>query len=417
MNRESIFFTITVSFFISVILVIASFTILMTHNYQNKEEQLLEKYIPIIKMVVRQHNRGIVDEGFLKTLEEINYTMFTSKEQINKITYNPKTKVLVEKKNFRNRTVFRVLKLKDKNYIYMKKHRKSLLIRDNIPHANLTQLYIILVFGIVIITIVLMYLITLRKLMPLKILKDKVKHLGDENFDFECCDTNRKDEVSQLALEFKNTAIKLKSIKEARNVFIRNIMHELKTPITKGKFLVEIKKTEHTADNLREVFNRLESLINEFASIEELISSSKNIEKNYYYIDDIVDNAIDILMIDNENVEQKYENKKVFVNYKLFSVAVKNIIDNAIKYSKDKKVTIKSEGENIIFENKGVMLKHDLKSYYEPFFGSNENNSNSFGLGLYIVFNILKANGYKLEYEYINDTNIFKCIKEEISTK
>lgn len=340
MNRESIFFTITVSFFISVILVIASFTILMTHNYQNKEEQLLEKYIPIIKMVVRQHNRGIVDEGFLKTLEEINYTMFTSKEQINKITYNPKTKVLVEKKNFRNRTVFRVLKLKDKNYIYMKKHRKSLLIRDNIPHANLTQLYIILVFGIVIITIVLMYLITLRKLMPLKILKDKVKHLGDENFDFECCDTNRKDEVSQLALEFKNTAIKLKSIKEARNVFIRNIMHELKTPITKGKFLVEIKKTEHTADNLREVFNRLELLINEFASIEELISSSKNIEKNYYYIDDIVDNAIDILMIDNENVEQKYENKKVFVNYKLFSVAVKNIIDNAIKYSKDKKLLL-----------------------------------------------------------------------------
>ncbi len=133
MNRESIFFTITVSFFISVILVIASFTILMTHNYQNKEEQLLEKYIPIIKMVVRQHNRGIVDEGFLKTLEEINYTMFTSKEQINKITYNPKTKVLVEKKNFRNRTVFRVLKLKDKNYIYIEKHRKSLLIRDNIP--------------------------------------------------------------------------------------------------------------------------------------------------------------------------------------------------------------------------------------------------------------------------------------------
>ncbi|AXH08891.1 histidine kinase [Malaciobacter halophilus] len=417
MKRESIFFTITVSFIISVILVIASFTILMTHNYQNKESQLLEKYIPIIKMVVRQHHRGGVDPSFLKTLEEINYTMFTKRNEINKITYNPKTEVVVEKKNLRNRTIFRVLRLQDINYIYMKKRGQSLLIRDNVPHPNLTQLYIVLVFGIVIITIVLMYLITLRKLMPLKILKDKVKNLGEENFDFECCDTSRKDEVSLLALEFKNSATKLKSIKEARNVFIRNIMHELKTPITKGKFLIEIENSEQTADKLREVFNRLEALINEFASIEELISSSKNIEKNHYYIDDIVDNAIDILMIEDENVEQKYENKKLFVNYKLFSVAVKNLIDNAIKYSDNKKVIIKSSGEDIIFENRGKKLKYELKSYYEPFFGSVENNSNSFGLGLYIVFNILKANGYRLEYEYNDGVNIFRCKKEEPSTK
>jgi two-component system, OmpR family, sensor kinase len=53
-----------------------------------------------------------------------------------------------------------------------------------------------LVFAILFITIILVYLITLRKLMPLKILKDKVKTLGDENFDFECCNTDGKDEVS-----------------------------------------------------------------------------------------------------------------------------------------------------------------------------------------------------------------------------
>ena len=65
---------------------------------------------------------------------------------------------------------------------------------------------------------------TFRKLMPLKILKDKVKTLGDENFDFECCDLKGKDEVSLLANEFKKSALKLKSLKEARNIFIRNII-------------------------------------------------------------------------------------------------------------------------------------------------------------------------------------------------
>ncbi|MFY9073725.1 histidine kinase [Malaciobacter mytili] len=418
MNRESIFFTITVSFIISIILVIASFTILMTHNFKNKEEHLIEKYVPIIKMVVRQYHRGGVDNDFLKTLEEINYTMFTKRKDINNITYNPKTVILVEKKDPSARTsLLRVLELNGKNYIYMKKRGETILIRDNITHNNLTHLYIILVFAIVIITIILMYLITLRKLMPLKILKDKVKNLGDENFDFECCDTNRKDEVSLLALEFKNTASKLKNIKEARNVFIRNIMHELKTPITKGKFLVEIENSEQNDEKLREVFNRLESLINEFASIEELISSANNIEKNNYYLDDIVDNAKDILMIEDEDVICKYDNKKLNINFKLFSIAVKNLIDNAIKYSSNKKVVIKTQDEDIIFENQGEILKYDLKAYYEPFFASEEKTTNSFGLGIYIVHNILKANGYTLDYEHKDGINIFKCIKDKSSTK
>jgi two-component system OmpR family sensor kinase len=50
------------------------------------------------------------------------------------------------------------------------------------------------------------------------------------------------------------------------------------------------------------VFNRLESLINEFASIEELISS-KNIEKKSYFLEDLLDNAKDILMIDDNYVK------------------------------------------------------------------------------------------------------------------
>ncbi|RXJ99130.1 histidine kinase [Arcobacter sp. CECT 8986] len=416
MNRQSIFFTITVSFIISIILVITSFTILMTHNYKNVEEQLIEKYVPIIKMVIRQHHRGGMNSDFFKTLEEINYSIVPPK-QINKVTYNPKTVVLVERKDPSGKNILRILKLDGKNYIYMKKKHETLLVKDEATHNNFTHIYIILVFVIVIITAILMYLITLRKLMPLKILKDKVKTLGDENFDFECCNTDRKDEVSLLALEFKNTAKKLKNIKEARNVFIRNIMHELKTPITKGKFLVEIENSEQNDEKLREVFNRLESLINEFASIEELISSRKNIEKNHYYIDDIIDNAKDILMIEDDRVENKYENKKLYINYKLFTVAVKNLIDNALKYSSDKRVTVKSENEDIIFENRGERLKYDLTSYYEPFFASEDKSANSFGLGLYIIHNILKANNYTLEYSYNDGINVFRCKKEETSTK
>ncbi|MBY0541049.1 MAG: ArsS family sensor histidine kinase [Campylobacterales bacterium] len=415
MNRQSIFFTISVSFIISICLVIISFLILITHDYRMKEGQLLDKYVPVMKMINRQEKSKIDDE-FIKSLEEINYKLYIYTTDINAITYNPKTQILFEKVHPKSDDIFRVLSLNDKNYIYMKKRGETLLIEDNNSSNSNSHIYIILVFAILFITIILVYLITLRKLMPLKILKDKVKTLGDENFDFECCNTDGKDEVSLLAVEFKKSAEKLKSLKEARNIFIRNIMHELKTPITKGKFLTQLEQNEQNNEKLKSVFNRLESLINEFASIEELISSNKNIEKRFYYLDDIVDNAKDILMVEDESVISKYENKKLEINFKLFSIAVKNLIDNAIKYSPNKEVLIKTENENIIFENSGEELKYPLEKYFEPFFSNEDKQKDSFGLGFYIISNILKANNYSLEYEYIDGINRFICKKDNLST-
>lgn len=412
MNRSSIFFTITVSLIISILLVVISFVTLMTYNHNMQEKELFDRYIPIVKRVISKHHRGNINYDFAKRLEDLNYTMYVEKGSINAITYNPKTEVVIERKDKRRDSIFRVLKLDDRNYLYMKKRGQTILIRDNRPAEENPSLYIFLVSGIVIITIILMYLITLRKLMPLKVLKDKVSTLGDENFDFECCNLEGNDEVSMLAREFKDSALKLKNVKEARNIFIRNIMHELKTPITKGKFLAEIERNDDNDEKLKEVFNRLELLINEFASIEELISSTKNVEKNFYFTDDIIDNAKDILMIEDEKVKIQCDNKKLHVNFKLFSIAIKNLIDNGIKYSNDGVVIIKNENDDLIFENSGNELKYSLEKYFEPFFKEDESIKDSFGLGLYIVQNILKANHYTLEYEYVNGINRFICKKD-----
>ena len=105
-------------------------------------------------------------------------------------------------------------------------------------------------------------------------------------------------------------------------------------------------------------------------------------------------------MIEDERIISKYENKKIEINFKLFSIAIKNLIDNAIKYSPNKEVTIKNENQNIIFENIGKELEYPLEKYFEPFFTHEDKSKDSFGLGLYIVFNILKANNYILKYEY-----------------
>jgi two-component system OmpR family sensor kinase len=189
-------------------------------------------------------------------------------------------------------------------------------------------------------------------------------------------------------------------------------MHELKTPITKGKLLIELPLNDKNQEKLRMVFYRLENLINEFASIEELIGINQNLELKTYYLADIIDNAKDMLMCEEEQTIESYENIKIDIDFKLFSIAIKNLIDNGIKYSINKEIKISTIDNKIVFSNTGKPLQRELKEYFEPFIKDTNQNNNSFGLGLYITKHILDANGYKLEYKYENESNIFVVYRE-----
>ena len=401
MNKNSIIFSTTLNFLITSILLIVSFIFLLSHENFKKNEQIFERYKPIIKMV--SGKKFYFDKDFHKNLLDMNYELFESKEEIKNILSNNK-KMIFARSNKHNET-FKIFEIDGKIYLFFEKFDTQILIKD-LDSKNLTNsFYTIFVFVSLLIVITILYINTLKKLLPLKELKDKVINFGDEKFDFELSNSRSKDEVTLLANEFKKSAQKLKNIKESRNIFIRNIMHELKTPITKGKFLLQLEKSDENIEKLKMVFNRLESLINEFATIEELISQNRVLEKKSYFLEDLLDNAKDILMIDDNCVKNSYENIKLNVNFKLFSIAIKNLIDNAIKYSNDKKVEVLTQNEDILFVNSGKKLEGDFEKYLEPFYSKSSNES--FGLGLYIVFNILKANGYNLLYKYEDGKNIF----------
>lgn len=401
MNKNSIIFSTTLNFLITSLLLIVSFVFLLSHENFKKNEQIFERYKPIIKMV--SGKKFYFDKDFHKNLLDMNYELFESKEEIKNILSNNK-KMIFARSNKHNET-FKIFEIDGKIYLFFEKFDTQILIKD-LDSQNLTNsFYTIFVFVSLLIVITILYINTLKKLLPLKELKDKVINFGDEKFDFELSNSSSKDEVTLLANEFKKSAQKLKNIKESRNIFIRNIMHELKTPITKGKFLLQLEKSDENIEKLKMVFNRLESLINEFATIEELISQNRVLEKKSYFLEDLLDNAKDILMIDDNCVKNSYENIKLNVNFKLFSIAIKNLIDNAIKYSNDKKVEVLTQNEDILFVNSGKKLEGDFEKYLEPFYSKSSNES--FGLGLYIVFNILKANGYNLLYKYEDGKNIF----------
>lgn len=407
MNRHSIFFTLTISFVLSIILIVVSFFLLLNDVKHEHTRHMKYKYLSIAKMVNVQMLRSEDITLLSQEVKKAGLQLVVEHNEIRRLLNLKDLELKAQHK--RMHLHIAMFEDKQKRLIHIQTPRTEFVLIDNTKDNPKVQL-IIIVFAMILLVLILSAIATFRKLKPLKSLKDQVKEFGNEQFDIDLSN-GKKDEVSLLAHEFSSSAKKLKNIKEARNIFIRNIMHELKTPITKGKFLLELPNTQENDEKLRKVFYRMETLINEFAQIEELISTNKNIQTKTILLDDIIDNAIDLLMIEEESVQYEHTNFKLEVDFKLISIAVKNLIDNGIKYSDDKKVKIEVEDKNILFISKGKKLEKTLEEFCEPFIKGDTTNAQSFGLGLYIVQNILQAFDYTLQYEYLNGNNIFKMVK------
>lgn len=246
-----------------------------------------------------------------------------------------------------------------------------------------------------------------NKLKPLSILKDNMIKLSKGDLKIRT-KIEGKDEIAQVANEFDNALKQLKELRDSRNLFLRNIMHELKTPITKGKLITDMYEDCERKFILIRVFQRLEYLLGEFAKIEEFTSGKIQLDKKEYFAIESVEQALDILLlnIDEIDIENDFD-LKLNVDFELFSIALKNLIDNAIKYNTNgnPKVYILENGIKII--NKGDNLTKPIDEYYKPFNHEYETAQSGLGLGLYITNNIIKIHNYQLNYNYEEGHHIF----------
>lgn len=403
MNKRSILFTINLTFFIAFLLISVSFILLYNMNQKREDFFIHKRGMDISRMFMDEHRFFGMSEKMKQDVERFDFSFIDNPKEIKKILSDKNLRLKhSENRKFFN---FEFFELNDRYYVYVFTPNERVILKDNIVKNRINGA--ITIYSIIVAIFGFLYFSIINKLKPLKNLNNLVKDFGNEEFDIKYTPSG-EDEISKLIREFNISARKLKSIKESRNIFIRNIMHELKTPITKGKFLIHLPNTEANVDKMQKVFYRLEALINEFAAIEELISVKKDLAKKEYYLEDIIDNAADILMCDENEVVKYFENLKLTIDFDIFSIAVKNLLDNGIKYSRDRKVVIKTEGTNIIFENSGEALIYPLENYFEPFFrGDNVKSNQSFGLGLYIVKHILEAHTLTLGYEYAEGVSRF----------
>ncbi len=299
----------------------------------------------------------------------------------------------------------RVFEIEGEHFIYVQRLGYNLMLKDARPKNYNFELATIVGISLIALLLVL-YLAILKKLYPLKRLHREIEQFAAGNMDVKIS-YKYDDEIGKIAKSFDDAIIHIKELITSKNLFMRNMMHELKTPITKGRIVVESIDDETIKGILVRAFERMNELIDELAQVERVTTRNFEPIMTSTTLQEVVDASQHLLMADKGRVTVEIDNMALHTDGKLLSLAIKNLLDNGIKYSKDRHALLRTVEKNRIeIVSSGEQLKHPLAYYTEPF-SQEEKRSSGFGLGLYIVYSVLNKLGCELEYRYEEGENIF----------
>ena len=402
MKRSSVFYTITFIFALALTSIFLAFLWLMDYDKQNYARELNAKYSTIARNQLFLMSGIINEKEYERQTGDFKMPEITNEQQKEEILAN--ATVLEEISADIGSSAIMIYQ--NHHYLKVQHVDKILLLKDK-DYQPYRYDIIKIIFLLVAIILLAAYVFVIRKLKPLRKLKRQIAKFAAGEIDEVQNVSSGNDEISEVAEAFYDAVSQIKNLNASRKLFLRNIMHELKTPITKGRLAAEMIEKSKNQERLVSVFIKLENLINEFAAVEQVTSNIALNNTKICRIDDVIDEALDIAMVDPGQVTiSKLEDVSLNADFKLLAIAAKNMIDNALKYSPNKHVNITITRESIKFINDGERLSKELRHYVEPF-TKGESAQKSFGLGLYIVENIIKAHKLTLSYEYKNGLNVF----------
>ena len=294
------------------------------------------------------------------------------------------------------------------HYYYAYKMHDMYYYRSDEPMTPFT-LYISLTAVVLLLILLGLYRYMTMGVKPLKRLHQQIERFSQGEKDIDTR-VEGSDEVAQVANAFHDSVEKVTALEKSRSLFMRNVMHELKTPITKGKLmsvLLNINPKERA--DLNELFEQMQTHLNDLAQVESLTAKSLELSPKEYALIDIVEQVYDMLGVSEDKCKSYVQHEKVFVDFNLFAYALKNLVDNGIKYADTLPILIRYRDHCIEVINKGNPLSEDFNAYLKAFARDRTYHSiEGMGLGLYIANEIIEKHGYTLQYEYKNGAHHFK---------
>ena len=400
---------ISISAFINTIFILAliaisiTFAIFIKLDKQRFNISMQKKYELVAENLLKTLDTNPSNNGIKIILKQFKMQPVYSDEFA--LTILNEAKLIVIRKYTNG--MYRIFSLEDNLYTYVQKDGYNLMIQDT-QNYSYNLLIISLAIALSIGVLYSLYYILKKKLKPLRNLNQEIKKFSEGDLNINII-SNSKDEIGTIAKSFDEAITHINNQTKSKELFMRNMMHELKTPITKAMFIAETLEDDKKKETLQRAFQRMDDIIKELAMVERLTSNNTLVYKEATNFFKIYQKTIEITLLSPDKISAKINDFKLNADISMLSIALKNLIDNAIKFSPNRHAIVVANRNRIDVISKGEKLKNKLEYYTEPF-SQEEKRSDGFGLGLYIVKTIANLHGYRLVYQHNEEKNIFSIL-------
>lgn len=221
-----------------------------------------------------------------------------------------------------------------------------------------------------------------------------------------------------------NALVRQKKLSEIKNDFINNMTHEFKTPLAtislavdalrNEKVVQDRSKSEYFTGIIKEENKRMNKQVETILQASLLDRQEQQLNRRPLHAHEFIQEAMENFHLQLEGkggrseLQLNAKNDLVFADEVHFMNIVTNLIDNAVKYSKENlciRITTQSTPKNLIIriEDNGIgMSKETQRRIFEKFYRAhtgNLHNVKGFGLGLSYVKTIVEAHEGKIRVD------------------
>ncbi|MDP4178493.1 MAG: HAMP domain-containing sensor histidine kinase [Bacillota bacterium] len=239
---------------------------------------------------------------------------------------------------------------------------------------------------------------------------------------------NSNDEIGELVKSFNLMADSMEKIEANRRLFVSNVSHEIRSPITSIKGfiggildgVIPPEKEKYYLNITFEEIQRLTRLVNDLLDLSAIESGKVELKNEKFDINEII--RICVIKFETKINSKNLKVDVCFTSENLYAEGdkdrhiqvVTNLLDNAIKYVGDGgiiKIESRIRGDKIqvsIFNNGACIPMEDLPHIWDRFYKAEKSRTTktSTGLGLPIVRNILTQHGEDIWVENVEGEGV-----------
>lgn len=273
----------------------------------------------------------------------------------------------------------------------------------------------------ILISIVLVYIFSLRISKPLKQINHAAKVIAGGEFR-KRLNIHSRDEIGELAQSFNQMVVALQNLEEMRRGFIANVSHELRTPMTSIRGFIEgildgtipPERQSYYLTVVRDEANRLNRLVNDLLDLAKMEAGELAMSFKEFNINELVRRSIiklESLIVEKDlQVEASFEEEELFVYADTDAIerVIINLVHNAIKFTPEKGkiiLTTWTQKDKVLVsvEDTGIGIgKDEIDLIWERFYKSDKSRSRDktgTGLGLAIIKNIINEHKQSISVE------------------